>query len=681
MKQPGWVLACLAVSTVSSVAQTANAVRTETPVWRQLIVVFTRAEVLDPRQGTLQRYYIDEPEIARIREELQLFEARAERAAAGGVDVRLEIVFDRAPIRRGLLTGASNGTVILEDPVTAALKARVNDFAFESDDKTFRGPYDGVLAMDADPTRWSQPSDSILLRFGTPMGVMGTVPLDGAMGRGALANQAVSLWLSHWNSRAQAVRPLPLDLNGLPFGGQSFFAPQGVLPGAALPMGANSGFGVEPIAGIFKGIEEVQTEYGTGQRVTVTSGLREGEVPLPSTVAGNSGGVLEFWVNSAVGDPLELTFEGSPSQSITLFPASAPLGSDTPERTVLLADGAWVQVRVPVQGVQPGTPIRLQVPQWARYREIRQAGERQITFAGLRWLSSAETAGFSSVPLIPARSIEDELSSSVATDQIRGLSRLRAEAQVPVSLVPRLSQLARSAQPAVAMLAVWNLGRLDTPEAERAFEYAIQVGPFEHARFAAAAYLAENPSPTRTPKLAAMLTASEWPTRWISAQALSRVPSRETAIILLAMLPDPEPTVRAAIVRGVPMENELVMRRLLFVAVNDVSEEVRLTAYRRLAAQGTGEYLSEALRGVRDESARVRVGLLEKLGELAREDQRRFVLVGLSDRDPRARVAAINALKAFPSTTREEIAPLLQDPVPQVRAAAEQLDAFLRERR
>jgi HEAT repeat protein len=135
------------------------------------------------------------------------------------------------------------------------------------------------------------------------------------------------------------------------------------------------------------------------------------------------------------------------------------------------------------------------------------------------------------------------------------------------------------------------------------------------------------------------------------------------------MLPDPEPAVRFAVASTANTDLDLVRRRLLFTAVNDTNESVRAAAYQRLLLSKDIATVEEARKGVRDESKRVRVILLDTMARLGKEENRGAIRIGLADRIGEVRSAALKALYALPNgATAEEIAPLKSDPHPMVQA-------------
>lgn len=660
----------------------------EKPVWKSLVVVFSRAEVVSVSDRVrLNRFFLDEPEIERLNAALGLFEKAAEAESGGAVDVRYEVRVDPTPVRR-YANLRPDGSA---DPVWEALPQRFNEAAFDSDDKTDRGPYSGVFVVDAQPGAWVKGSalatryGVLHQRFGTPTAMLSMLPTNQGEGAEALAQDFLGAWRAQVAMRSG--RPVG---EGEPFWSSVPAPGQPTVPGPAVtaflntfaPLGA-------PGLGIFQTPQPIETENGAGVSVKLTPGLLEGEVTLVSDLPTRPSGadLLQFWVRTNSSAPLEIRIgDGSQRVGIGFVEAADPQMFASPQRYLSVpSDQTWRLVRVRLAKDEAVTRVRLGVPLAARAAESRVRPNTQIEFAGWSFVSQGDETPNE----LPAeiQTLRDLLTSSASGavgllespdtgTLVAALHRLAYGPELPpVSAAPRLAQLARSAQPAVAIHAVRALERLNTDKvAVDALRYALDIGPFEHARFGAAVAVGANPTAATAPALATMLTASEWSTRLEAVKGLAKVRTRDTNFILLAMLPDREATVRRAIIESVDLSLELANRRLLFAAVNDPVETVRIAAVLRLVKDGQGTFRTEALAAIREESPFVRASLLEFIERNPAEDLRRTVLLGLGDRDPRVRLRAVAALAKQPGTLRrEELAQVLNDGNADVRAAAEAL--------
>ncbi len=653
----------------------------QTPAtWKTLVWVSSRATVLS-NDGPYrqQRYFIDEPEMDRLRETLDIAEKIAETESGGKLDVQFEVRVDPVPFYRESLTAP--------DPLFTSISTRFNEALFESDDKTPRGPYSSVMVIDPQPGAWEtgsplrQKHPAMLARFSTPIAFLSLLPTNGGEGATALAQDFIGTWRaqvamrSGWTTRWT---PESQNWDQVPVPGAV------VRPNLSITSPLTAFAPLSPSTpGIFSTPERVDSENGPGFKILVKPGVREGEVLLLDglQVDLNATPILEFWIQSRVTDPLELRF-GAGGPRLTLG-YSPELAAANPRWVLPAKESVWTKVRVDCSGwsAAPISQISLAVPNLSRRAESVQLGIREVTIAGLRFVPKdaqpvdatnvvpedwAQVFAAATSPTLQA------LNSNSRNVMLAALGQLlRAETKPDDGLRARLAELARNSEPMISITALRVLTRYEPKDYLEPIRYALQVGPFEHCRLGAAQIIAESNDPARIPALATMLTAREWRSRLAAVQGLSKVATRETAIILLAMLPDPEPMVRKAICEGVDMKMDLANRRLLFAAVNDPVEEVRIAAYRRLLNEGLEEFRAEAMKGVREESPYVRTEVLTTMAKKPDAAYRRYVLLGLGDRDPRVRLSAVDALAKQPGDLkREELEAVLVDPDEFVRAAA-----------
>ncbi|MBL8061312.1 MAG: HEAT repeat domain-containing protein [Chthonomonas sp.] len=634
-----------------------------------LVWVSTRATVVTNTNGIRQdRFFINDPEMDRIREALDLFEKSAEAESGGNLDVQIDLKIDSVPFYR------FPGQKV--DHLVNSIESRFNESPFESDDKTYRGPYAGVIVVDPQPGAWADGSELrkttpvLSMRFGTAVGYLSLLPTNGGAGAGALAEDFLAMWRGQLSLRA-----------GLPKGDEWRSVPPAgaiVRPAQAVgnPVGAFKP--LDPIGpGLFGEIAKTETENGPAFKVRVNSGPREGQLVILDGLDVNlaSTPILEFWLRITALDPLELRV-GEQRVSIGYLPGATKWVE--PKR-----DGTWQKFTIGLASAGSAPSVILGVPEASRLLENIQYGYREFEIAGIRFLAGAGTAdsmpppadellraSMSSAPLLEVEAALDHPATSV---KVAALYRLAYGAEPPsAERFKRLSELSRNPEPLIALFAIRAMARIQTPEVAEALKYNLETGPFEHCRLGAAITLGEVGSEQNTPLLATLLTAREWRSRVAGVTGLAKFVTRENSIILLAMLPDPEAEVRRTICSMIDLKMDLANRRLLFVAVNDPVESVRIAAYRNLLTNGLTEFKAEAMKGVREESPYVRSEVLKIMAAKPDAAFRRYVLIGLSDRDPRVRLAALDALGKQPGqTVREEIANVLVDGDAEVRRAAE----------
>jgi len=638
----------------------------QTP-WKTLVWVSTRATVVSDSNGIRQdRFFINDPEMDRIREALDLFEKSAEAESGGALDIQIDLKTDATPFYR-LPSQAV-------DPLVSSIRTRFNEASFESDDKSFRGPYSGVMIVDPQPGSWAEGSPLrkknpvISMRFGTPVGFLSLLPTNAGSGTAAVAEDFLALWRGEVALKS-GVEGRVTDWKTVPAPGSVFWAKAqtGTPISAFKPL--------EPTGlGLFGEITRGETENGPAIKVIVNSGPREGQFLLQDGLGVDLGTtpLLEFWMRTTAIDPLELRL-GNERVAIGWYPGATHWVEPT-------RDGKWQKVTVGLGAGKVDT-IVLAVPDATRSQENMQYGVREFEIAGIRFikgdtpLTSAIPADESLRIALTSGSVADceaALSNPATSVKLAALYRLAVGPNPPtIEGFKRLVELSKNPDPMVAVYAIRAMARSQTPEAAEALKYNLEVGPFEHSRLGAAWAMGEIGTEATTPLLATMLTAREWRSRLAGIEALAKFPTRENIIIMLAMLPDPEPENRRAICQEVDLKMDLANRRLLFMAVNDPVEEVRIAAYRNLLTNGLDEFRAEAMKGVREESPYVRSEVLRAMSNKPDAAYRRYILIGLSDKDPRVRYAAIEALWQQPGDIRrEELESVLQDPDEEVRKAA-----------
>jgi HEAT repeat protein len=695
------------------------------PVLKFRVQVFTRTERLDQNSGGvfLARHYLEEPDLAFIIEGLKTAETVVESYLGGSANIEFELKTDAVPQRRYDLSQAASQIGML-------MQSRLNDATFESDDRRFRGPFVGAIVVDADP-KWPAgmtiPSKNNLE---TPVSVLGLpFSIDGTPN--AFAGNVVKTLLNQlavranqryygfslpradmavWKDALESKDPSAEDFKirgtvrsenvslGTPltFGQNQLsvdpsFAPlfSKVLPRFANAMSPLSGaefaqegflkplFNSNParlplaplpeVSGIFSSVTATNSDKGSAVEVKFKSSRRDGSARIWAVLPASSFSGIKFWIKGEIRDDFSLIDQNG--NFIGLIPAAG------------VSPDEWRELRF---ALDPKKATELRLAPFDISIEGDQSGEKSLTFAGITGVTESFGNPFLSTGGQPLS--DDFETINAALDSVQTPIKLnalyRALSTPDLRYVAKLKQLARSADVGIATLAINCLARsIDLPEqpgttfnvdARAALRYALEVGPFEHCRWAVANALRTQPKtiePILVTALSSILTSTDWNAREQAAYALGRATTQEAAIIQITMLPDPEPAVRFAVASTANTDLDLVRRRLLFTAVNDTNESVRAAAYQRLLLSKDPATVEEARKGVRDESKRVRVILLDTMARLGKEENRGAIRIGLADRIGEVRSAALKALYSLSNgATAEEIAPLKSDPHPMVQA-------------
>jgi hypothetical protein len=240
----------------------------------------------------------------------------------------------------------------------------------------------------------------------------------------------------------------------------------------------------------------------------------------------------------------------------------------------------------------------------------------------------------------------------------------------PEQPIEALLANARSANPETAYMGSRALARIDDPAAEAAWKSMVEGGPFNHNRRFAAEFMVERPFPNMAASLNGLMASTSWRTRAAGVKAVGAIDTRAASLIEITMLQEIDPRIRLLVAQNADVNLDLVARRLLFTAVNDPSEWVRLASYRALLASAIDQYRTEALRGVRAPTYFVKSRLLESMIDEPREEHREALRLAVVDPDPRVRALALKGFSAQPGEVSvEEVANTLTDENEEVLAA------------
>lgn len=696
------------------------------PILKFRVQVFTRTERLDKNSGGvfMARHYLEDADLAFIIEGLKTAETVVETYLGGSANIEFDVKTDAVPQRRYDLSQAA-------DQIGMLMQSRLNDATFESDDRRFRGPFVGAIVVDADPkwpagmtipskNNFETPVSALGLPFsidGTPSAFAGNVVKTLLQQLAARANQRyfgsslpradLGIWKDVLDSKDPSPEdlkargpirtenvtlgtPLTFDQNQLRV--DPSFAPlfSKIFPkyaGATSPISGTeftqdaflkSLYNGNPVSvplaalpetsGIFTSVTATNSDKGAAVEVKFKSSRRDGSVriwsvpPLREDFSG-----IKFWIKGEIRDDFSLIDQNG--NFIGLIPAATVSPDEWKELRFQLDTNVVTEVRLAPFDVS---------------NEGNQSGEKSLTIAGITGVVESFGNPFLSTGGQPLSDDFETINAALDSVQTPGKLNALYRALVTPDLryIPKIKLLARSADVGIATLAIHCLAKsIDLPEqpgttfnidARAALRYALEVGPFEHCRWAVANALRTQPKtiePILVTALSSILTSTDWNAREQAAYALGRATTQEAAIIQITMLPDPEPAVRFAVASTANTDLDLVRRRLLFTAVNDTNEAVRAAAYQRLLLSKDVASIEEARKGVRDESKRVRVILLDTMARMGKEENRGAIRIGLADRLAEVRSAALKALYALPNgASQEEIAPLKNDTHPMVRA-------------
>lgn len=217
-----------------------------------------------------------------------------------------------------------------------------------------------------------------------------------------------------------------------------------------------------------------------------------------------------------------------------------------------------------------------------------------------------------------------------------------------------------------SMLAIEALSQQSSPVVADALRRALEIGPLDHHRFAAALEVGRLADASFAGSLSLLYVSRDWQVRRAAVEALGKLNTREANIIMTTFAKDADAVVRLAFVTNAKVTDDLVARRVQYLAVNDVSESVRLAAALRLINSESAQLKKEGLASARDDSWWVREQILLSLDKPDEPDVRNAIRQGVADSDARVRAAAILALRSASKVDLRELGDVATEQDPRV---------------
>jgi HEAT repeat protein len=415
---------------------------------------------------------------------------------------------------------------------------------------------------------------------------------------------------------------------------------------------------------------------------------------------------LSFFVRSQSAEPMNLTLisaENGQETKVRLFgrwPVPAEGSSDTAKELVLSGEPGWKQAVLDLRklGVGKVSALYLTSNELAVYWPTRQAAAPTVFLDDLA--VSKNTPGPESPledPALPEPDVQSPEAlgraffAASATEANGGAALLIGLLKDPEDVVrlnaarafqrikspeaeAGLGDLVRNLEPRIAEAALEALAFQDTPSAWALVKRAIEIGPFDYTRVFAARAFGKKKDPKSLATLSLMLTSKSWQGRMAGAEAIGAVEPQPLPLVLMAFLMETDPAVRLAATRGAWVADDDVCRRLLWSAVNDPSDEIRAWSCLKLIQSGKPQFANEGLKGVRDESAGMRLRLLELFREAPSEAFRPALRLAVTDSSPVVRAMALRAFATLPGAVEvAEVENTLNDPDPRVKASLVEL--------
>lgn len=414
------------------------------------------------------------------------------------------------------------------------------------------------------------------------------------------------------------------------------------------------------VFGEFKAEQFNDPQNGTGQRISNLGIVTRGGVVVASGV--DQRGYLTLKMRTKTTAPFSI---------VGVDEKMKPLGAALLGRSVvkpveqeaiptavysLPPDNKWHNVSIPLSDLG-GNPAKIMVAYhpYARFVEYEFKDRPIIDVAMVEFKSAAEKdslprTDFSATSPASSGNLIDDLKSQ--NSEIRLGAGWKLVTEKDAASVPLLIEMAKSANPLDAMVAMPALANQDTPDAWAALRTQMVRGPFDANRRFAAMVLTGKLTNADVLDASPALAVRSWRTRLAVLNALIPVNTREASFIYGASLEDPYPQIRMRVAENLILSEKLLLRRMLFAAVNDPSQYVRLAIYLRLIDVEDEETRAEALKGVRDDALGVRLGLINHMKADPKPHYRAALQLAILDTDPTVRVATLEAFSAQPDRTQ-----------------------------
>ena len=661
-----------------------------------------------------QQPTLETPDVDRIQRAVKLL-ALIVQSETHGIQLQTDVSIEQDPVIQKGRT--------LDQIVQDFAAPRFNGGNFQADDKVYRGPYAGVLCIvpesDA-PTKY-------LSVNGTPLAAVSAYGAPGYESDGVYAARLANVFAGLMQRRAReagilgplASEPPVNPTTGLenPLG---FLGPAPAYPGLAADpsaddIEANLKLKTLPpqdveTAGklstpVYKG-PDTDIHFGTdpdrgGVLVYSEKGTtRTGGLDFP-TLSGDAPVIdvsktptFEFWVKSNSPDPLGVSFSDGQSA-----PSWVCLGQDRPgdnkTRTVAFApDGAWHQVKIDLKATGLTQIRHIAIgPTPNSLGNVKQTlGPIEFDLAEMKAASDAPDGPQPAV--VPDPDSSDPWARAIwahaATPSPKLLTLLADPAYfVRLNAVqhylehpdpaaePALTQLAASSIDgpvgASAVLALWKLG---TDTSKQVVHQYIRTGVTEQGRAEAANLVAQAKDPESAPEFIALQQARTVYTRMDAVRALAMIPGKTSDTIRATFLFLADPETHLVVTETSDPNDDDQVRKLLWSAVNETSDAVRLAADEKLLQSSGDANRKEGLKGIKDDSLWVRIALLQYLAAHPKDENLDTILIGVSDKSPRVRAAAIKALAAqSKAVTVEQLGDAVNDRHPDVELALLELSS------
>ncbi|CAN1494211.1 hypothetical protein MCEMSE15_00289 [Fimbriimonadaceae bacterium] len=652
-------------------------------VLRAKFIIYPRVDGLQPSaDGTLRLRRAD-MEDAQVNEALAAIVRLKNQVAAstdGNVDFQPDVEIREEIERVDLQPGMAS---LPTEAWRNELEVATNGGSFDAEDKQYRGPYHVgfvICALAPNLERQFAPLGGI---WNSPSFALGYY---GPHSFGIKLDQAVRETLLFWSVQKGA--------NKWPAGAEwakvlSFDEPT-IEQQLAVFSGVPAAFDVPSSAGVELGVRSADTavslvtdpEKGQVLSITERSVGRTGGASL--VVPG--GGIdpkqtptLTFSVKQDTPEPVALWFNGT--TAVTLGSdrlATDKLGQAVPfER-----NGTWQTVQVSLKdlGLDLISSIAVRPAPGAFLRGKIQNRPIEVLLTDFKLVATPTSnlpepalseldQRISAATKFGAETPEDifiaalkDTEEEVAMNAIQALPR-------PLSPTLRvaLTSAASSIEGRVAQLAVRRLASEPDATTPTEMRRIMQFGITDAARVEAALVVAQGVDPKEAGYISVLLGDRRAAVRRGGLKALAKLKGREAGIIRMAYITQVDPMLKAIVTDASDPNDEYQMRKLLWSAVNEPWDAVRLKSCLKLIQSNVPEFRKDGYRGIKDDSIGVRLSISVALANTPTEAHRDALRLAVVDSDSRVRANGLRGLAQLGPVSADEIQNLFTDAYPAVQ--------------
>ncbi|MBC8063468.1 MAG: hypothetical protein H7Y17_01445 [Chlorobia bacterium] len=656
-------------SPIVSKLETVGLPSKDAPDWKVKVFILTQTDTLIGGGQTpfrQIRHRLDQKQVDLVLRSLARVPGYIRAATDGVLKTTLDVSIDVDPFLIDLVEGSPN-------PYSDYTNARVNQGRFDAEDKLYRGPYHAVVVIPASKAAQYLANDSP------------TRELEEDVVH-EIASQAHLFW-------ARLNIPSP-PRSGIA-GGDGVHLPSLFPSEIWRGLQSSTDPGYETLAKFYQLADQVRTsradsleipsrqapisnnvsvaispddQRGPVLKYSESSPTRKGGFALPfRNVDPQKTPYLSFWVKSNSHD----------SVALQILDGSSKGGPGRFQPLIVVKDGSWNQVTVDLRTYSAGPIDAVVVGPQVTLEEREQIGNIIYLFDDFQLLATgnANQPDFSPIPEIyrtalAAKTLSAQDLVKETSDLVKLNGLISKDGTYGTSDEAALIELTKSVNVRIARQAVIRLAQLGTPSAKTEILRLVTASPFDQVKQVAAVEVGRFGDPKTAGILSRLFASKSWQTRMSGAKGLTMLPGDDAAVISMTFLQETDPQIRLAVTRGANTKNSVVIKRLLWSAINDPSDAVRAESAWKLIQSGKPKEAAEGYKVIRDDSVGVRLHLLNRFALEPSEGHRDAIRVAIADSSPFVRANALRTLAKQPGEVSiDEVTTVLEDKFPIVQFA------------